>query len=55
MRAALPEPFLRVSAGSAFGPYDFEIDTTAGVSPVLVESVLAAWRDRPPTRALVAR
>lgn len=30
----------------AFGPYDVEIDTTAGVSPALVESVLTAWRER---------
>jgi chloramphenicol 3-O phosphotransferase len=35
-----------------FGPYDLEVDTTAGVSADLVESVLAAWRRRTPDRAL---
>lgn len=37
-----------------FGPYDLEVDTTSGVSPALVESVLTAWRDRAPLRALAA-
>jgi chloramphenicol 3-O phosphotransferase len=37
----------------AFGPYDLEIDTTAGVSPALVESVLTAWRERSASGALV--
>jgi chloramphenicol 3-O phosphotransferase len=35
-----------------FGPYDSEVDTTAGVSAELVESVLAAWRLRTSHRAL---
>ena len=36
----------------SFGPYDLEIDTTAGVSAALVESVLAAWRERSAAGAL---
>ena len=35
-----------------FGPYDLEVDTTAGVSALLTESVLRAWHDRTPPRAL---
>jgi chloramphenicol 3-O phosphotransferase len=29
-----------------FGPYDVEVDTTAGVSATLAESVLKAWHER---------
>lgn len=37
-----------------FGPYDFEVDTTAGVDARLVDSILTAWRRRvPSTGALV--
>src|SRR5262249_4244920 len=35
-----------------FGPYDLEVDTTAGVSDALTESVLGAWRRRTPPGAL---
>jgi chloramphenicol 3-O phosphotransferase len=35
-----------------FGPYDLDLDTTAGVTAGLVASALAAWRDRPASRAL---
>jgi chloramphenicol 3-O phosphotransferase len=35
-----------------FGPYDFEIDTTAGVTTELAQSVITAWRNRPAHRAL---
>lgn len=35
-----------------FGPYDLEVDTTAGVSTTLTESVLQSWRNRTPPRAL---
>lgn len=36
-----------------FGPYDFEVDTTTGVSAELVDAILTAWRRRQPTgRAL---
>jgi len=35
-----------------FGPYDLDVDTTAGIGPDLVESTLDAWRSRPPERAL---
>ena len=31
------------------GPYDFEVDTTAGIDAQLVRSVLAAWRRRVPS------
>lgn len=35
-----------------FGPYDLEVDTTAGVSRQLAESVISAWQTRTPARAL---
>ena len=35
-----------------FGPYDFEVDTTAGISGDLVQSVIAAWSRRSPRSAL---
>ena len=35
-----------------FGPYDLDVDTTAGVSPGLVDAVLAAWRRRSPSGCL---
>jgi chloramphenicol 3-O phosphotransferase len=38
-----------------FGPYDFHVDTTHGVSSALTESVLAAWRTRDCPRALLPR
>jgi hypothetical protein len=36
-----------------FGRYDFDVDTTHGVSSALTESVLAAWRTRDCPRALL--
>jgi chloramphenicol 3-O phosphotransferase len=35
-----------------FGPYDLDVDTTTGVSAELVDSILAAWQLRKPSRAL---
>ncbi|GAA2076470.1 hypothetical protein GCM10009780_11200 [Actinomadura alba] len=35
-----------------FGPYDLEVDTTAGVSATLADSVLTAWRNRTVPRAM---
>jgi chloramphenicol 3-O phosphotransferase len=35
-----------------FGPYDLDIDTTAGVTPDLVQDIIDAWHRRPQTRAL---
>jgi len=35
-----------------FGPYDLDLDTTAGVTAGLVASALGAWRNRPASRAL---
>lgn len=35
-----------------FGPYDLEVDTTAGASATLAESVLKAWRNRTVPRAM---
>lgn len=29
-----------------FGPYDYDVDTSAGVSPSLADAVLSAWRSR---------
>ena len=37
-----------------FGPYDLEVDTTAGVSAPLVEYVITAWRNRASPTALAA-
>ncbi len=33
-----------------FGPYDFDVDTTNGISSGLTDSVLDAWRARVPGR-----
>ena len=38
-----------------FGPYDVEVDTTAGVSAPLAESVLKAWRKRAAPHAMEPR
>ena len=35
-----------------FGPYDLDVNTTAGLSTELVESILTAWRHRQPPKAL---
>lgn len=35
-----------------FGPYDHELDTTAGISPEVLTDCVAAWRGRGSTRAL---
>jgi chloramphenicol 3-O phosphotransferase len=35
-----------------FGPYDLEVDTTAGATRQLAETIVAAWRERTPDRAL---
>jgi len=35
-----------------FGPYDFEVDTTAGITAALIQSVINAWQARPAHRAL---
>jgi chloramphenicol 3-O phosphotransferase len=38
-----------------FGPYDFEIDTTAGVNTQTVASVLSAWQRRAPSGGALAQ
>ena len=38
-----------------FGPYDFDVDTTAGVDADLVDSILTAWRRRVPSAGALAR
>ena len=35
-----------------FGPYDLDIDTTAGVTTDLVQDIIDAWHRRPQARAL---
>lgn len=35
-----------------FGPYDLEVDTTAGVTPALASSVVQAWQQRTPPAVL---
>ncbi|MFG6200367.1 chloramphenicol phosphotransferase CPT family protein [Nonomuraea sp. JJY05] len=37
-----------------FGPYDYEVDTSQGVSAALVESVATAWRSRGTRRVLTS-
>ncbi|WP_431931660.1 chloramphenicol phosphotransferase CPT family protein [Nonomuraea jabiensis] len=37
-----------------FGPYDYEVDTSRGVSAELVRSVVTAWRARGTRRALAS-
>jgi len=41
-----------VDAIHTFGPYDLEVNTTAGITTELVTSTLQAWRRRPSDRAL---
>jgi chloramphenicol 3-O phosphotransferase len=44
---------VEIDAIHTFGPYDFEIDTTAGVNPQTTADVVSAWQRRvPPFRAL---
>jgi chloramphenicol 3-O phosphotransferase len=38
----------------AFGPYDYEVDTTRGVDDGLADAVLSAWRRRAATSILFA-
>ncbi len=35
-----------------FGPYDLNVDTTAGIGSAMVASVVEAWRQRTPPSAL---
>jgi chloramphenicol 3-O phosphotransferase len=37
-----------------FGPYDFDVDPTAGIDAELVRSVLAAWRRHVPYNGVLA-
>ncbi len=45
---------LEQNAIHTFGPYDVEVDTSAGVTDALVDTVLGAWRNRVPPSALFA-
>jgi hypothetical protein len=38
-----------------FGPYDFEVDTTAGVDARTIASVLSAWQRRTPSAGVLAQ
>jgi chloramphenicol 3-O phosphotransferase len=38
-----------------FGPYDFEVDSTAGVCVELVDAILAAWWHRTPQTGVPPR
>jgi chloramphenicol 3-O phosphotransferase len=46
-RAGEGRAHVEVNRIHTFGPYDFEVDTTAGVSAASVDSIRAAWRLRP--------
>ncbi|WP_433513067.1 chloramphenicol phosphotransferase CPT family protein [Nonomuraea sp. CA-143628] len=43
---------VEINGMHAFGPYDYEVNTTNGVSTTLVQSVATAWRARGPRRVL---
>lgn len=51
-RAGEGRTHVEIDGIHTFGRYDLEVDTTAGVNVDLVQSVLAAWRQRAPERAL---
>jgi chloramphenicol 3-O phosphotransferase len=46
---------VQVDGIHTFGPYDLEVDTTAGIPAELVDSILTAWRHRPPTGSVLCR
>lgn len=46
---------VEVNGTHTFGPYDFEIDTTAGVGTETVAAVLSAWQRRGPSPGALAR
>jgi chloramphenicol 3-O phosphotransferase len=45
-RAGEGRAHVEVNRIHTFGPYDFEVDTTAGVSPDLVASIRTSWQHR---------
>lgn len=52
-RAGEGRAHIEINCIHQLGPYDLEVDTTAGVTTELVESVLSSWRHRVPShRAL---
>ena len=51
-RAGEGRAHLTIDQIHTFGPDDLDIDTTAGVTPDLVQDIIEAWHRRPQTRAL---
>jgi chloramphenicol 3-O phosphotransferase len=51
-RAGEGRAHLTIDRIHTFGPYDLDIDTTAGVTADLIQDIVDAWHRRPPTRAL---
>jgi chloramphenicol 3-O phosphotransferase len=54
-RAGEGRTHIEIDGIHTFGRYDLDVDTTAGVNADLVQSVLTAWRQRTPERALFDR
>jgi len=54
-RAREGRTHIEIDGIHTFGRYDLDVDTTAGVNADLVQSVLTAWRQRTPERALFDR
>jgi chloramphenicol 3-O phosphotransferase len=46
---------VEVESIHTFGPYDLEVDTTAGIGYDLIDSILTAWRRRTPPTVALAR
>ncbi|MEU4244310.1 AAA family ATPase [Actinoplanes sp. NPDC026619] len=46
---------VEVDSIHTFGPYDLDVDTTAGVDVDLVDSILAAWRQRTPLNSAITQ
>ena len=51
-RAGEGRAHVEINGMHTFGPYDYEVNTTNGVSTTLVQSVVTAWRSRGARRAL---
>ncbi|MEU7835877.1 MULTISPECIES: hypothetical protein [unclassified Nonomuraea] len=51
-RAGEGRGHVEINGMHTFGPYDYEVNTTNGVSTTLVQSVVTAWRSRGARRAL---
>jgi chloramphenicol 3-O phosphotransferase len=46
---------VQVDGIHTFGPYDLDVDTTAGVDADLADRILTAWRQRTPHNSVLSR